>query len=58
MSLAPTSRGMRLIRQTRGVAITMPPPPPPGGETQSLLVTGTGERIVTENGVAILLETA
>lgn len=55
MSLAPTSRGMRLIRQTRSVVITVPPPV---GEGQALLVTETNEPIVTETGVAIVTESA
>lgn len=55
MSLAPTSRGMRLIRQTRSVAITMPQPT---GGTAPLLVTDTGDLIVTESGNPLSMETA
>lgn len=60
MSLAPTSRGLRLIRQSRSVAtvIPLPNPQPPADGSEILLATEAGDRIVTENGAPILMETA
>lgn len=60
MSLALTSRGLRFVRQSRSAAgvVPLPNPQPPGDGSDALLATEAGDRIVTENGTPILLETA
>lgn len=52
ISLAPTARGLRLIRATRSVTIALPPPAGP----TTLLVTDTSEPIVTEAGFNLTTE--
>lgn len=53
-SLAPTARGLRLIRATKSLAITVPPP----ATTAPLLVTEANEAIATEAGVRLTTESA
>lgn len=52
MSLAPTARGLRLVRTTRAATIALPPPAGPA----ALLVTDTSEPIINEAGFNLTTE--